>query len=140
MAQKAAQMRAKAGSRSFMMMMLNISCRDVAQSEGLSCSALVRTKRSFDGAVELRPVVLNVNSLRTGKLTVRSVCFPVDLRCNPSALRMIPCSSLEQGIRVIEQGIHLSKHGILQFCFGAFGNRIPLALFLPKRRNRRRSV
>jgi hypothetical protein len=28
---------------------------------------------------------------------------------------MIPCSSLEQGIRVIEQGIHLSKHGILQF-------------------------
>ncbi len=48
-------------------------------------------------------------------ISVRSVRFPVDLRCNPSALRMIPCSSLEQGIRVIEQGIHLSKHGILQF-------------------------
>jgi hypothetical protein len=29
---------------------------------------------------------------------------------------MIPCSQPEQGIRVIEQGIHLRKHGILQFC------------------------
>src|SRR6266436_5683526 len=73
-------------------------------------------------------------------ISVRSVRFPVDLRCNPSALRMIPCSSLEQGIRVIEQGIHLSKTRDSPIPLGAFGNKIPLALFSPRRGDRCRSV
>src|SRR6266436_344609 len=51
-------MRTKAGSRCFIMMLSNISCRDALKSEGLFRSALMGTKRSFDGAVELGPAVL----------------------------------------------------------------------------------
>jgi hypothetical protein len=43
---------------------------------------------------------------------------------------MIPCSALEQGIGVIEQGIS-SEETAGSPIPGALGNRIPLALFLP---------
>jgi hypothetical protein len=49
-------------------------------------------------------------------ILVPSVRSCIDLRCDPSALRMIPCSPLEQGIRFVEQGIHLRKQRILQLC------------------------
>jgi hypothetical protein len=125
------------------MMSLNISRRDAAQSEGLFRSAFWGGKSEVStGAAELRPAVLkcqfpenreiNREFSKLPTISVRSVRFPVDLRCNPSALRMISCSSLEQGIRLIEQGIHLEQTRDSPIPLGAFGNRIPLAPFLPK--------
>jgi hypothetical protein len=89
------------------MMLLNISCRDVAQSEGLSCSAFGEDKAELRPCVELRPAVLNEQG------NYGAPCL--DLCCNPSALRMNSLFSTEQGIGLAEQGIHLSKHGVLQF-------------------------
>ena len=90
------------------------------------------------------------DSLRTGKITgnfrhfrpFRCVpsAFSVGLRCNTSALRMIPCSSLEQGIRLVEQGISSNETADSPILLGVFGSRIPLARFPPKRGGRRRSV
>src|SRR5262249_12915362 len=84
------------------------------------------------------------DSLKTGKITgnfrhfrpFRCVpsAFSVGLRCNTSALRMIPCSSLEQGIRLVEQGISSNETADSPILLDAFGSRIPLALFSAKTR------
>jgi hypothetical protein len=60
----------------------------------------------------------------------------VGLRCNPSALRMIPCSSLEQGIRLVEQGIS-SEETALQFRLADLAVEYRWLCFPPKRGGRR---
>jgi hypothetical protein len=47
--------------------------------------------------------------------------------------------STEQGIRLAEQGISSEETADSPIPLGAFGNRIPLALLLPKQGDRRRS-
>ena len=63
----------------------------------------------------------------------------VGLRCNPSALHMIPCSSIEQGIRLVEQGIS-SEETALQFRLADLAVEYRWLCFPPKRGDRRRSV
>src|SRR5262249_7045766 len=84
------------------------------------------------------------DSLRTGKITGNfrhfrpfqcvPSAFSVGLRCNPSALRMIPCSSLEQGIRFGRTGNCIRRNSGSPIPLGGFGSRIPLALFSAKTR------
>ncbi len=95
------------------------------KTKAYSAPSLLRTKRSFDGAVELRPAVLKSQFPENRENNREFLKFPpfrrlppgsgVHLRCNSSALRTIPCSARNSEFVLPGTGNLSEEQRILQF-------------------------